>query len=84
MFADRLHDAVEQLKRLSERFRTDWARCIFFADPAGTNGPVSEADNAALEQLLGRFSRLEAAGERWQFASQSRPVSLTCNFGVPN
>jgi hypothetical protein len=65
VFADRLHDAVEQLKRLSERFRTEWARCIFFGN---TNGPVSAADNTALEQLLEATSGLEAAGERLQFA----------------
>jgi hypothetical protein len=65
VFADRFHDAVQQLKRQSERFRTDWARRIFFAT---TNGPVSAADNEALEQLLEATSRMEAAGERLEFA----------------
>jgi hypothetical protein len=65
VFADRFNDAVQQLKLQSERFRTDWARRIFFAT---TNGPVSAADNAALEQLLEATSRLEAAGERLEFA----------------
>ena len=66
ILADRLHDAVQQLQRQSERVRTDWVRRILFK--VDTTQAVSAADNAALELLLEAISRLEQAVERLPFA----------------
>jgi hypothetical protein len=65
VFADRLHDAVQELVQHSHRARTDWARRIVFGE---TGGVVPAKDTEALELLLEASAKLGAAIDQLPFA----------------
>jgi hypothetical protein len=65
VFADRLHDAVQELVQHSHRARTDWARRIVFGE---TEAVVADKDREALELLLEASAKLGAAIDQLPFA----------------